>query len=100
MTTEFLQRQIERLLAQAAEGLERLDWELVRARAQAVLALQPDNPDARGLLDAVSRATGSTRPRQPSAPGTGVPSGTAPKLSFGWTQRTRTTSGFLAAAEH
>ena len=65
MTTEFLQRQIVRLLEQAAEGLERLDWDLVRARAQAVLALDPENEDARGLLDAAARAS---RP-SPVSPG-------------------------------
>ena len=50
MTTEFLQRQIERLLQQAADALDRLDWQEVRSRAEAVLRLDPDNADARGLL--------------------------------------------------
>src|SRR5437870_38110 len=55
MTSErFLQR-IERLLEQADDALDRLDWDEVRARAEAVLRLDPENADAKALLAAVDR---------------------------------------------
>ena len=46
MTTEFIQRQIDRLLGQAAEALARFDWDTVRQSAEAVLRFDPENDDA------------------------------------------------------
>ena len=54
MPSEFIQRQVERLLAQAAEDLARLDWDSVRGRAEAVLRLDPGNADAEALIAAAT----------------------------------------------
>lgn len=58
MATERLQRQIERLLDEAEEAVSQLDWTSVRDRAQAVLAFDPGNEDAKGFWDAAERALG------------------------------------------
>ena len=58
MATERLQRQIERLLDEAEEAVSQLDWTSVRDRAQAVLAFDPGNEDAKGFLAASERALG------------------------------------------
>ena len=50
MATERLQRRIEQFLDAAEEAVERLDWETVRDRARAVLALDKENPDGLALL--------------------------------------------------
>ena len=63
MTSEFLQGRINRLLDQAAEALDRLDWEEVRARGEAVLRFDPANADALALLAAAGQ------PRGPSGSG-------------------------------
>lgn len=52
MPSERVQRQIDRLLDEAEVALGRLDWPEVRARADAVLALDPQNADARTFRDA------------------------------------------------
>ena len=72
MPSEFIQRQIDRLLNEAEAALGRLDWDGVRAQADAILALDPENGDARALLDAAAR-TGGTQlqaaiPEAPSLP--------------------------------
>jgi serine/threonine protein kinase len=56
MASEFIQRQIDRLLNEAETALARFDWDGVRAQANAILALDPENADARALLDAAVRA--------------------------------------------
>ena len=56
MPSERVQRQIDRLLDETEAALARLDWGEVRARANAVLALDPENADARTFLDAADRA--------------------------------------------
>ena len=58
MATEWIQNQISRLLEEAARGVSKLDWELVRDRAQAALALDPENADGLALLAAAERALG------------------------------------------
>ncbi len=40
------------LLDGADDAVARLDWETVKARAQAVLAFDPENRDAMGYLQA------------------------------------------------
>ncbi len=65
MPSERIQRQIDRLLDEAEEGISQLDWEIVRARAEAVLTLVPDNPDASFYLEAARRALASDAPQQP-----------------------------------
>ncbi|MBI2887597.1 MAG: hypothetical protein HYY02_10360, partial [Chloroflexi bacterium] len=50
MPSEYLQRQIDRLLDQASEALARFQWQTVRDSAQAVLQFDPENGDAQALL--------------------------------------------------
>ena len=49
VATDFVQRQINRLLEQAGEAIVQLDWQVVNQRAQAVLALDPENADGLAL---------------------------------------------------
>ena len=58
MATEWIQNQISRLLEEAARGVSELEWELVRDRAQAALALDPENADGLALVAAAERALG------------------------------------------
>ena len=71
MASEFVQRQINRLLEEAGEAISQLDWQVVNQRAQAVLALEPENVDGIALLAAAERALGSsiTTPSVQSLPG-------------------------------
>jgi predicted ATPase/class 3 adenylate cyclase len=66
MPTERVQRQIDRLLDETEAALAQLDWPEVRARADAVLALDPENEDARTFLAAAERA-GATNGAAPAA---------------------------------
>ena len=52
MPSERVQRQIDRLLDEAEAAMGRLDWAVVRARSEAVLALDLENSDARTYLRA------------------------------------------------
>ena len=61
MSSERFQRRIERLLDQIEEAVDQLDWETVRGRAHAVLALDPGNTDATDFLAAAERALGGGR---------------------------------------
>ncbi|MDP6716083.1 MAG: protein kinase, partial [SAR202 cluster bacterium] len=56
MVSERIQRQIDRLLDQAEEAVVSHQWDIVRARAQSVLAFDPANQDALTFLDASERA--------------------------------------------
>ena len=58
MATEFIQRQIERLLGEAAEAIAAGDWAAVQRQAISVLRLDPANADALALIEATSRAPG------------------------------------------
>ena len=70
MPSERVQRQIDRLLDEAEAAMRTLDWATVRARTDAVLAIEPENEDARTFLDAADRAEPSAQPAssQTSAP--------------------------------
>ena len=68
MTSQFLQRQIDRLLGQAEAALDRLDWPEVQARASAVLRLAPQNADAQALLAAASAGPTPTPAPTATAP--------------------------------
>ena len=59
MTSERVQRRIDRLLDQVDESIDQPDWETVLARSQAVLALDPDNADAVNFLASAERALGN-----------------------------------------
>ncbi len=77
MVSERIQRQIDRLLDQADEALTRFDWDSVRQCAEAVLAYDPENEDAKVHLSAVQRARGSeksqTETAQPAGPEPATP---------------------------
>jgi len=51
---------IDRLLDEAEQALVTHRWDIVAARAHSILALQPEQPDALGLLDAAKRAGATT----------------------------------------
>jgi len=55
MPSERVQRQIDRLLDEAESAMAGGEWETVRLRAEAVLALDADNDDARTYLQAAQR---------------------------------------------
>ena len=76
MASDRIQRRIDRLLDQIEEAVDQLDWEVVRERAQAVLALDRENKDAYSFLDAAEWALSGGS--SPAAPSSGVtPSHTA-----------------------
>ena len=56
MTSERVQRQVDRLLDEAEEAVSQLNWSVVHDRAKAVLAFDPDDLDARAFLAAAERA--------------------------------------------
>ena len=56
MASERVQRTIEGLLDEAEQAVGKSDWDLVRDRAQNVLAFDPDNQDAVYFLAAANRA--------------------------------------------
>ncbi|MCH8987314.1 MAG: protein kinase [Chloroflexi bacterium] len=62
MTSERTQRRIDSLLDQAEEAIAQLDWPVVQSRAQAVIALDPANPDATNYLAAADRALNVSDP--------------------------------------
>ena len=71
MASERVQRHIDRLLDEVDEAMALLDWERVRERAQAVLALDRDNRDAATFLEAAEfalRSFGEPPQDQPVAP--------------------------------
>lgn len=64
MLSDRLQRQVDRLLDQAEEAIGRRDWESVRESAEAVLRVDPQNPDAAGYL-AMAGVKGRDQPTRP-----------------------------------
>jgi len=68
MASERTQRRIDSLLDEAEEAIVQLDWQVVQSRAQAVLALDPANPDGINYLAAAERAlSGSVEPSPASS---------------------------------
>jgi hypothetical protein len=61
LVSERIQRRIERLLDEADEAVGQLNWQAVRDRAEAVLALDPGNADALTFIAAADRSMGSER---------------------------------------
>ena len=59
MVSERIQRQIDSL-DEAEQALKTHDWDIVRARAESVLAFDPDNVDAAAFIAAAGRAQAST----------------------------------------
>jgi eukaryotic-like serine/threonine-protein kinase len=66
--SERIQRQIDRLLDEAEAALARREWQRVHELSQDVLALDPENGDARGFVEAAERA-GAGPAHSPSADG-------------------------------
>ncbi len=58
MTSERVQRQIDRLLDAAEQALAANEWAVVRARCRAALALHPGDEDALTYTEAADRAAG------------------------------------------
>lgn len=59
MPSERVQRQIDGLLDEADKAMARLEWAVVRERAQAVLAADPENSDGRDYLAMAERGLDS-----------------------------------------
>ncbi len=62
MASERLQRQIEILLDEAEAAIKELDWRVVHDRAQAVLAIDPENGEGRAFQATAERALGGSPP--------------------------------------
>ena len=80
MASERLKRQIDRLLDEAQEAITQRKWDLVRERAESVLAIDPGNSDGLAFLAvaerglAVANGLPSVRPAQPQvAPAPATP---------------------------
>jgi len=70
MTSERVQRQIDRLLDEAETALSTGDWPAVQARAEAVLRLDPENADAATYLRAATADAAAPAATAPSSPPT------------------------------
>jgi Protein kinase domain len=71
MPSERIQRHIDSLLDDAESAVTERKWDLVRTRCEAILALDPENADARSYLGAAERGADSKRdPTPASAPAT------------------------------
>ena len=66
MVSDRIQRQIEGLLDEAEQAIKDHDWDVVRARAQSVLAVDPENTDALTFKAAAERSLEETEPPAPS----------------------------------
>jgi tetratricopeptide (TPR) repeat protein len=58
--SERVQRQIDRLLDEVEAAVHELNWTVVRDRARAVLAFDPDNVDAKAFLEAAEKGLGAS----------------------------------------
>src|SRR5262245_30446420 len=67
MVSERIQRRIDSLLDEADAAMSRLEWGVVRERAAAVLAADPDNADGREYLAMAER--GLAQASSAAAPG-------------------------------
>ncbi|MFQ6030518.1 MAG: hypothetical protein ACE5Q6_23845, partial [Dehalococcoidia bacterium] len=85
MGSERMQRQIERLLDEAEQAVERREWQAVLDKVQSALALDPDNRDGLAYLAAAERAIGGVADSPPpptSATPTPTPPSAAQPTSF------------------
>ena len=73
MASERLSRQIDRLLDEAEEAISRFDWDALLQRAQAVLAMDPENRDALAFLATAERALATANAIPSSKPSTSIP---------------------------
>ncbi len=65
VATDRIQRQIDGLLDEAEQAVKDHEWGVVRARAESVLAYDPDNADAAALIAVADRAKTTTAPSRP-----------------------------------
>lgn len=72
MPSERVQRRIDRLLDQAEEALEALDWSRAQEIAGAVLVVDPENEDAKSFLAMAEHNLGESDSGSPGPP---LPSG-------------------------
>ena len=80
MASERLQRQIDRLLDEAEEAIPQLNWTVVRDRARAVLAIDPESSEGFAFLATAERAL-STSDASPTTETTPAPAAaTSPTL--------------------
>ncbi|MSQ15808.1 MAG: serine/threonine protein kinase, partial [Dehalococcoidia bacterium] len=89
MPSEFIQRQIDKLLEQASEALTRFDWETLRQSAGAILKFDPENSDAKALLTVAEESLGSAAPPSTVSP----PEDTTPTQKPARTQPTSFVNG-------
>jgi hypothetical protein len=80
MPSERIQRQIDSLLDEAEAAVRVPDWKTVRNRAEAAMAFDPDNADARSFLDAAVRAGAGAPSAAPSQPAAASEAPSAPPL--------------------
>ena len=73
MASERVQRRIDRLLDQAEEAMDRLDWESVRDVTRVVLGLDPENRDALAFLASVEQVLEAESEVPPSRAATATP---------------------------
>ena len=62
MTSDRLQRRLERLVDEAEEAIAQLDWRVLYDRAQAVLAIEPEDSDGLAFLAIAERALATSAP--------------------------------------
>ena len=82
MPSERVQRQVDRLLDEAEAALADRDWARVRTLAEDALALDPDNADARGLLQGAERRLASDNALPAAAAAATPPTPAAQPTSF------------------
>ena len=66
MASERLQRHIERLLDEADQAIVQRQWDVVRERAQDILAIDPENSDGLAFLASAERALEVSTPASPT----------------------------------
>ena len=80
MASERIQRQIDRLLDEAEQAITSEDWPTVASRVRSVLAIEPENEDAKAYLAVVERVIGSTAdPFSPQSEAEPLPNQPAPQ---------------------
>ncbi|MCZ6866767.1 MAG: protein kinase, partial [Chloroflexi bacterium] len=77
MASDRVQRQIDSLLDEAEAAIKELDWRVVHDRAEAVLAIDPENPDGQTYLATAERAMGGAAPAQTGHPAISTPTSTS-----------------------
>lgn len=79
MTSERVQRQIDRFLDEAEEAMGVSDWARVRDRSENALRLDPENADAMAFLAAADRDGGIGEAQAQPAPAQAPPPVPAPQ---------------------